>query len=109
MRHKLMMPGTRVPSVEGFTASIKNLLGRAREVKPDGGIDPPLSAHSFGKDALGIGNHTHKAINQNYAVIETACRDIFNSLVLSTSIEDPAFGEVWNLFDLLSILSDLGM
>ncbi|KAF8865868.1 hypothetical protein BDZ45DRAFT_611620 [Acephala macrosclerotiorum] len=39
-------------------------------------------------------------------VIETAIRPIFYNLLATTSIDSPAFVKLWNLFDIISILSD---
>ncbi|KAI9167361.1 THO complex subunit 1 [Paramyrothecium foliicola] len=44
-----------------------------------------------------------------YGVIEAAARDIFSQFIATTSIDNPAFVNMWNLLDILSILSDEGV
>ena len=102
------MSSAGVQSVEDYTASVRKLLARAQEVKPEGGVDPALTTQDFGVDLDTVINQPLGPLNRNYAAIETACRNIFYDLLSSTSIGEAAFGEIWNLFDVLSILSDLG-
>ncbi|PHH73406.1 hypothetical protein CDD82_5489 [Ophiocordyceps australis] len=45
---------------------------------------------------------------RQFAIIETAARDIFDKLVETTSINAPDFLNMWKLLDFLSILSDQG-
>lgn len=102
------MSGDGVQSVSDFTTSIKKLLARAKEIKPDGGVEPVLITQDFGYGFEEIKKQPHGQSTRDYAAIETACRNIFYNSLASTSIEQAAFGEVWNLFDILSILSDQG-
>ena len=102
------MSSVGVQSVDGYTRSIKKLLAKAREIKPDGGVEPVLTTLDFGEGLDEIRKRSQGLSNRNYAAIETACRNIFYDLLASTTIEEAAFGEVWNLFDALSILSDFG-
>ena len=102
------MSSANVQSVDNFATAIQKLLARARQVKPEGGVEPVLTAQEFGEDLAEIRKQSQILLNRNYAAIETACRNIFYALLASTSIEEAAFGEVWNLFDVLSILSDSG-
>ena len=101
------MSVAKVPAVERYATKIKILLARARELKPNGGVEPPVNNQVFG-NGLSESGQSPGSPSQNYAAIETACREIFYSFIASTSIDDTAFGEVWNLFDILSALSDLG-
>ena len=102
-----IMSSAGVGSVEAYTSTIRKLLAEAQEVKPYGGIEPSLTAHNFG-GAIEEIEERKDPTNKNYAAIETSCRNIFYELLASTSIEESSFGEVWNLFDILSLLSDLG-
>lgn len=102
------MSSAGIESVSDFTTSIRKLLARGREVKPRGGVDPAITTKDFGDDLEGLTKGPQGPLNRNYASIETACRNIFYELSASTSINEAAFGEVWSLFDVLSILSDLG-
>jgi len=43
---------------------------------------------------------------RQFAVVETAARDLFSSLVANTQIDSPEFVQVWNFFDILCVLSD---
>lgn len=103
--------------MEEFTATFQKLLANAKDIKPDGGVEPALAPQDVGVAELeeidlqikelskrphGADDHPH------YAPIETACRNIFYNNLISKRIEEPAFGEVWNLLDVLSFLTDTG-
>ncbi|KAF6814376.1 hypothetical protein CSOJ01_04099 [Colletotrichum sojae] len=107
-----------VPGVVSFAKLLDSLLAQSMEVKSSPSIEPALQKTDFdGLDdqlarALaetadqehGGGAATQKV--QQFAVIETAVRDMFSNLIATTTIESPDFVKVWNLFDLLSVLSD---
>ncbi|KAK1779279.1 THO complex subunit 1 transcription elongation factor-domain-containing protein [Copromyces sp. CBS 386.78] len=106
-----------VPGVAAFSAFLDNLLARAEAVKPTASIEPPLDKADFQdlqiqlNEALGIDPSQVGQVNdakrtQRHAIIETAVRDTFSNLIATTSIDSPHFARVWNLFDILSILSD---
>ncbi|KAG7140203.1 hypothetical protein HYQ45_002905 [Verticillium longisporum] len=121
------MPGTivsdgRVSTVADVSAVLSDLLDRARGTKPPT-IEPALQKSDLGNDidritaifADGRGAEaTESAAQQSqdkirqFAVIETAVRDLFKTLVFNTKIESPEFVQLWNLFDIVSILSDNG-
>ncbi|KAL2048679.1 hypothetical protein N7G274_000591 [Stereocaulon virgatum] len=101
------MSSVGIESVDHVTTVFKKLLTRARDIKPTGGIEPALTTQDFEGGIEEIRKHSRGSINLKYAAIETACRNIFYDLLASKSIGDPSFSEVWNLFDILSILSDL--
>ena len=103
------MSSAGVQSVEEYTVLIENLLAKARELKPEGGIEPALTPHDFGSNLNEIKERSQGNPSRNYAAIETACRNIFYDLLASRSIKEPSFCEVWNLLDVLSIFSDLGI
>ncbi|KAI1085842.1 THO complex subunit 1 transcription elongation factor-domain-containing protein [Whalleya microplaca] len=110
--------GHEVAQVTAFSSLLRQSLDHARVIKPAASIEPPLNKADFEgllaqlptifpcaspdyvSDSLGA----EKA--RQYAVIETASRNVFISLVVRTSIDSPEFVQIWNLFDILSVLSD---
>ncbi|KAI5868159.1 THO complex subunit 1 transcription elongation factor-domain-containing protein [Durotheca rogersii] len=118
-----MMPSAKtpdqdVPQVDAFAALLKNVLDHARSAKPDASIEPPLTKADF--DSLlsqlptifpcASPSYVSESLTsekaRQYAVVETAARNVFSSLVAGTSINSPEFVQIWNLFDFLSVLSD---
>lgn len=116
-----------VPLVAGFRSLLNELLNEAAEVKPAPTIEPTLKKSNFsditgrissclsGNGASdGDGNHGQDtgyqdaSKTQQFAIIETAARDLFGQLIATTTIESPDFVKMWNLLDILSILSDDG-
>ncbi|KAL8400265.1 hypothetical protein RB594_000594 [Gaeumannomyces avenae] len=114
-----------MPSIEVATHGIQavadiglvliDLLRHAESVKLTASIEPPLEKSDFG-DLNGqltqvlplLKSDSPPSVRtRQYGVIETAVRDIFGKLVATTSIESPEFVRVWNLLDLVSILSDM--
>jgi THO complex subunit 1 len=106
-----------VSGVAAAGAFLDNLLARAEIVKQTASIEPPLEKSDFDdvrrqlSDALNYEFVADEPVDakkiQRFAVIETAARDTFKSLIAITPIESPAFVKVWNLLDILSLLSDL--
>jgi THO complex subunit 1 len=94
--------------VANVTARLTRLLERAREVKPETTVEPALPVSSFIDDILALHEDFDDQYDQSYRFItvETAAREIFFSFVHSTDITDPAFGQVWNLLDLVLICGD---
>ncbi|KAG6005877.1 hypothetical protein E4U43_000531 [Claviceps pusilla] len=118
-----------VPLVISFNALLDELLNEAAEVKPTPTIEPALKKTNFNNVAARISsclsNHGATDTNtdgtavqstgsrdavksQQFAIIETAARHLFVQLIASTPIESPDFVKMWNLLDILSILSDDG-
>ena len=100
-----------IPSVARYANTIHDLLTKAVEVKDTGNIEPPLTEADLGevtgaiqtaRTASGEAENTQA----HNAAVETAVRDKFYELLASTSIDEPAFGEVWNLLDIVAIISD---
>ncbi|KAL2878622.1 hypothetical protein SGCOL_006092 [Colletotrichum sp. CLE4] len=109
-----------VPGVVAFAKLLDDLLARSMEVKSTPTIEPALHKADFGdlQDQLarvlvvpgaseenGVGS-TIQNKAQQFAIIETAVRDMFSNLIATTPIESPDFVKVWNLFDLLTVFSD---
>ncbi|KXJ97428.1 THO complex subunit 1 transcription elongation factor-domain-containing protein [Microdochium bolleyi] len=105
---------SEVAQVSGFAVLLKEALQHARDVKPSTSIEPALTESNFETFLSRIPQvftetdsdapATDKA--RQYAIVETAARDLFSTLVATTQIDTPEFVQVWNFFDILSILSD---
>ena len=80
------MSSAGVSSVDDFTTRIRNLLAKAQEFKPDGGVDPALTVKELGGDIEEFGKQDAVS-NKDYAAIETACRNIFYALLVRLSME----------------------
>lgn len=80
------MSSVGVISVDDFTTRIRNLLAKAQEFKPDGGVDPALTIKELGGDIEEFGKRDAVS-NKDYAAIETACRNIFYALLVRPSME----------------------
>ena len=82
---RLKMSTREVVRVNEFTTTLHTLLEEAKDLKPVGDIDPALSAQDL---EGGIGRLSILAANsgnQAFAIIETACRDIFYKILVSQS------------------------
>ncbi|KAL3425682.1 guanylate kinase [Phlyctema vagabunda] len=106
------MPGPVVEAVSVFGELLEELLQTAETAKHTNRIESPLNKSDL-RDTYGridavfdseISAELRK--KSQYAVIETAARDAFNSLLASTTIESAEFTKLWNLLDIISILSD---
>ena len=80
------MSNAGVSSVNDFTTKIRNLLAKAHEFKPDGGVDPALTSKELGGDIEEFGKRDAVS-NKDYAAIETACRNIFYALLVRPFME----------------------
>ncbi|KAK4200562.1 THO complex subunit 1 transcription elongation factor-domain-containing protein [Triangularia verruculosa] len=104
-----------IPAVAKAGAFLQQLLEHAETVKRTSSIEPPLTESHF-DDLRGRMNSVYDeepatddssdAKAARFAIIETAVRDTFKYLVSRAPIDSPDFVKVWNLFDILSILSD---
>ncbi|KAI0382970.1 THO complex subunit 1 transcription elongation factor-domain-containing protein [Hypomontagnella monticulosa] len=104
-------PDHEIPQVDAFAALLGDALDHAQSVKPNSSIEPPLTKIDFEPllprlstifpDSLGSEK------SRQWAVAETAARHLFSTLVAGTSIDSPGFVQIWNLFDFLSVLSDI--
>ncbi|KAI1450673.1 THO complex subunit 1 transcription elongation factor-domain-containing protein [Annulohypoxylon stygium] len=101
-------PDFEVPQVDAFAALLKDTLNHAQSIKPSESIEPPLTQADFESQLAQIPTifTSEKEKTRQNAVIEIATRNMFSSLVATTSIDSPEFVQVWNLFDFLSVLSD---
>ena len=100
-----------VKSVETYRKLIEEFMNGAARIKQESGIEPPLTEVDCHGLIAGIqdeektGNF-REGQQARYAAIETVFRENFYDLLASTPILDPGFVQVWNLLDVVSILSD---
>ncbi|RBR09626.1 uncharacterized protein FIESC28_09774 [Fusarium coffeatum] len=108
-------------AIATFTTLLEHFLSEAETSKQTSAIEPALRKSDF--DDLS-GRITRTAVDvvspavegarpandkgQQFAIIETAARNIFSHLIATTTINSPDYVRVWNLLDILSILSDDG-
>ncbi|KAM7197852.1 THO complex subunit 1 [Rhypophila sp. PSN 637] len=109
-------PSDGIPAVASVKEFLNNLLARAESIKSTS-IEPALEKSDFPdlilalNDVLGPGlsqasDSTDPNRVRRFAIIEAAARDTFTNLIATTSIDSPSFVKIWNLLDILSILSD---
>lgn len=85
---KFTMSSAGISSVDRLTASLRKLLERSNELKPDGGIEPALTLTNFGGNLETIIRGAEGGVTANaqdhYAALETACRNIFYDLLVKS-------------------------
>ncbi|KAL2068288.1 hypothetical protein VTL71DRAFT_16386 [Oculimacula yallundae] len=87
---------------------LQETLERALEIKTTSNVEPPLSKADLAGLLVRfdtVFSSTSSAESKKHAV-ETAAREAFSNILASNTIDSPSFVTVWNLFDILSILSD---
>lgn len=96
--------------VARVTARLQALLEKARAVKPEASVEPPLPTADLVGDASALHDDFEEKYDQTYRflTVETASRELFYSFITSTEINDPAFVEVWNLLDVVLLCGDQG-
>ncbi|KAK0756432.1 hypothetical protein N5P37_011084 [Trichoderma harzianum] len=112
-----------VEAVGAFGQLLTELLDEASAAKQTTTIEPALAKSDFAnihdrvsssltrpKSAGGTENNAPPDTlrSRQFALVETAARDFFSKLIATTSIDSPEFVKMWNLLDILSILSDDG-
>ncbi|KAH0490158.1 hypothetical protein TgHK011_001639 [Trichoderma gracile] len=109
-----------VPAVSEFETLLTELLDEASVAKQTTTIEPALVKSDFvdihdrvsaslAKSADAESNVSPDSLrSRQFALVETAARDFFSKLIATTSIDSPEFVKMWNLLDVLSILSDDG-
>ncbi|XXH05182.1 hypothetical protein Hte_011607 [Hypoxylon texense] len=107
-----------IPQVDAFEALLKDALTHAQSIKTTASIEPPLTKADFDESLAQLptifpcaspsytSNNLGAEKSRQYAVVETAARNVFSGLVAGTPIDSPEFVQIWNLFDFLSVLSD---
>ncbi|WKT48945.1 Guanylate kinase/L-type calcium channel beta subunit [Fusarium oxysporum f. sp. vasinfectum] len=108
-------------AITAFTTLLEEFLSQAETAKPTSAIEPALRKSDF-DDLSGRVSRTADDVSspaaegaastidkgRQFAIIETAARNIFSQLIATTTIDSPDYVKVWNLLDILSILSDDG-
>ncbi|QDS75728.1 hypothetical protein FKW77_008206 [Venturia effusa] len=84
------------------TRRLRNLLARARELKPVHTIDPPLPYAAFS----GSSGLPSTSSPLSYQSVENAARGIFLERLSNSLIRGADFVEVWNLLDIVNICGD---
>ncbi|KAM0449239.1 hypothetical protein ACHAO4_007903 [Trichoderma viride] len=111
-----------VSAVSAFGELLNELLDEASAAKETATIEPALSksdfANIYDRASASLARSSTAGTESNapqdslrsrqFAVVETAARDSFSKLIATTSIDSPKFVRMWNLLDILSILSDDG-
>ncbi|KAJ5788426.1 hypothetical protein N7457_003416 [Penicillium paradoxum] len=97
--------------VQVYRQLVDNLLDRAAQAKPDKQIEPPLTETHLGESIWELSPENkedtiHLSQQTRLAAVEIAFREKFYRVLASTSIDDPAFIQIWNLLDIVSIFSD---
>ncbi|KAJ5604986.1 hypothetical protein N7510_010140 [Penicillium lagena] len=100
-----------VDAVQVYRKLVDSLLDRAAQVKPDQHIEPPLTEALLGEAIWRVSGPDEDIVKQmnqqtQLAAVEIAFRERFYRVLASTSIDDPAFIQIWNLLDIVSIFSD---
>ncbi|KAK4068226.1 uncharacterized protein Triagg1_7469 [Trichoderma aggressivum f. europaeum] len=112
-----------VSAVGAFGRLLTELLDEASAAKQTTTLEPALAKSDFvnihdrvsssltrSKSAGSTENNAPPDTlrSRQFALVETAARDFFSKLIATTSIDSPEFVKMWNLLDILSILSDDG-
>ncbi|PBP16012.1 guanylate kinase, partial [Diplocarpon rosae] len=102
------MAGFGVQMVEDFGMLLQEMLAKALDVKPTNAVEPPLNKSDLTELFAKVDSTFPSAASPESKkhAIETAARESFNNLLASTTIDSPSFVNVWNLLDILSIMSD---
>ena len=92
------------------TARLQVLLDKARLVKPDSTVEPPLPISPLIEDVNGLQDGFGESYDQasRFGAVETGARELFYTLISAANIQDPAFVQVWNLLDILLLCGDQG-
>ncbi|KAF4628109.1 hypothetical protein G7Y89_g10040 [Cudoniella acicularis] len=106
------MAGHGVQAVDAFGGLLLEMLQRAEMVKQTNTVEPALHKTDLGdhfervESIFPSSSSPETKKRSQYAVIETAVRDTFNNILASTTIDAPSSVKLWNLLDIIAILSD---
>lgn len=99
------MAGSGLSSEEAFTFRLKELVRRARAIKHENSIDPPLQMSALLHDNEPLVERLEpKDLHELTA--ENAAKKILYPIIDSTRIHEPAFVDVWNLLDIIQGCAD---
>jgi THO complex subunit 1 len=101
----------KLDSVQIYRDQIEHHLARLDDLKQGSGIEPPLTEADSASLIAALqtkaeDQSTGKNKRAHYALIETVVREKFYSLLATEAIDEPSFTTVWNLLDIVAILSD---
>jgi len=96
-------------AVTETVSRLQGLVAKAKVVKTSASVDPALSPAEIGQDISTVCDDVLETLPkpQRQTVLETAVRKVFYGHVQSADIYDPAFVDVWNLFDILLIFCEV--
>ncbi|TVY83925.1 Guanylate kinase [Lachnellula suecica] len=107
------MAGHAVQAVDDFGGLLQDVLQRAEQQKQTDTVEPPLNKSDFADlfervDSIFLSTAATPEIKKRsqWAVIETAVRDTFNNLLATSSVHTHSSVRLWDLLDIISILSD---
>lgn len=78
-------PDHEVPQVDDFAALLKEVLDHAQAIKPAASIEPPLTEADFSEFLARVPTIFFDKTRQ-WAIVETAARNVFSSLVVSINL-----------------------
>ncbi|KAH8683150.1 guanylate kinase [Tricladium varicosporioides] len=99
-------------AVDAVGELLREILQRVEMVKQTNKVGSALKKTDLGEFYAKVEPIFPSTLSQEvkkrsqYAVIETAVRDTFNNILASTSIDAPSSVKLWNLLDIIAILSD---
>ncbi len=98
-------------SVQDYRDLFNHQLAELDNIKPGLGIEPPLTevdcAELVTEVEARVGNRSSEENGKaRYAAVETVFREKFYSILQTESIDEPSFTRLWNLLDVVAILSD---
>lgn len=98
-------------AVDGFRKLLEALVQDGNRVK-ESGIEPVLTQSDFpelsAKVTAALPSTEEEDKNRQFAIIEGAARQLFDTIIATVPIESPDFVQMWNFLDILCILSDDG-
>ncbi|CAD6502198.1 BgTH12-02437 [Blumeria graminis f. sp. triticale] len=100
------LPG--VEATDDFGKLLQSMLKHAILVKQTEKVDPALHKSDMLElfDKVDTIFPTYLSSESRKQVIDAAARAAFNNLLASTTIDSPEFVNLWNLLDIIAILSD---
>ncbi|KAK5108942.1 hypothetical protein LTR62_007657 [Meristemomyces frigidus] len=102
---------SELQSVAHAIARLQELLQRARGLKPEATVNPPLQTADLASEinALHAGIDEHYEQSYRFNVVDAAARRLFYTLIYGINIEDAAFVQVWDFLDILLLCGDRGI
>ncbi|RKF57072.1 THO complex subunit 1 [Golovinomyces cichoracearum] len=97
-----------VQAVDRFVKLLHEMLNRAQEIKKTDKVDPALHRTDLLQNFDEIKSIFPSSVSSESKkqIIDAAARTTFNNLLASMTLEHPSFQNIWNLLDIISILSE---